>query len=204
MKQIILASSSPRRQELLAQMGVTFTAIPSDYVEELDDQREVADVARELGLGKALEVAHKHPDAIVIGSDTIVSLDGKQLGKPRDHGHAREMLESFKGKRCTITTSLAVVCIADDVEVVDVEISHIYVKNYTPQELDAYLETGAHTDKAGAVGVQTGFAALVDHIEGDYDSIIGLPTARLAEILHHLGVPAHAVHTPSPLPTVRA
>lgn len=81
MEKIILASQSPRRQELLGKMGVQFTTIPSSYDEHLDESRNIEDVAIELSLGKALDVAKNHPDAYVIGSDTIVGIDGKQLGK---------------------------------------------------------------------------------------------------------------------------
>jgi septum formation protein len=200
MKRIILASQSPRRKELLTNMGVAFTAIPSDYEEHLDDARNVAEVAKELGLGKALDVARKYPDAIVIGSDTIVSMDGKQLGKPRDRAHALEMLEWLKGRRCAITTSLAVVCLAENTQIIEIEVSYIYMKDYTRAQLDAYLDTGDHADKAGAFSVQSGFAPLVDHIEGDYDAIIGLPTRKLAAILQKLGVAgAHSAEITSPL-----
>lgn len=185
-------------------MGVTFTTIPSNYEEVLDDARHVVEVAKELGLGKALDVAANHPEAVVIGSDTIVLYDGAQLGKPRDEEHARQLLTKMAGQRNDVVTSIAVVCKDLGVEVVDAITSSVYFKPFNREALETYLQTGDWHDKAGGYGIQSGFAPLIDHIEGDYDSIIGLPTKRLAEMLHQLGIPAQPADVPSSLPQLQA
>jgi septum formation protein len=200
MRKIILASGSPRRKQLLAQMGIPFEIVPSSFDEWLDDSRSVVEMAKTLGLGKAQNVAEQYPEAIVIGSDTIVSFEGKQLGKPDNREHAREMIAWLCDKDADITTSLALVCKATDTRVVEVECTKIRLKPFDAKAVEAYLDTGDYADKAGGFGVQSGFGHLVDYIEGDYDAIIGLPTHRLARMLQKLGVEAHPAKIDSPLP----
>jgi len=200
MRQIILASGSPRRKELLGAMGVQFAAVPSQYDEKLDSDRPVRDVAIELGLGKALDVAVRYPEAIVIGSDTIVSVDGKQLGKPNDRQHAYDMLRGLAGRVNDITTSLAVVCKADNIEITDAVLCQILLKPFDEAAIQAYLDTGDYADKAGGYGVQSGFGPLVTWADDEYDAIMGLPTHRLAEILQGLGIAAHPAKVDNPLP----
>jgi septum formation protein len=190
MRQIILASQSPRRTELLTRMGVQFEAIPSDFYEELDDSRSPEAVAQELGLGKALVLARHYPDAIVIGSDTIVTIDGRQLGKADSIEHARQMLQDEALHPNKITSSLAVVCLADNLQLVQSENAWVYFKPYDAQAVEAYLATGDYADKAGAWGIQSGAAPLIDHMSGNADTIVGLPTHLLAPILQQLGYPA--------------
>ena len=109
MKKVILASGSPRRRELLSKLGIEFDVVPSNFEEQLDLSRPVTEVATELAKGKAIDVFRQHPDAIVIGADTIVSIDGKQLGKPRDVDEARQMLESLRGRTNEVVTAIVVV-----------------------------------------------------------------------------------------------
>lgn len=191
MRQIILASGSPRRKQLLTDMGVTFDVIPSKFDEYLDDNRSPADVAMELGLGKAMDVAKEHPDAIVIGSDTIVTIEGKQLAKAVDVDEAREMIKLESGKPNLISCSLAVVCLAEQFRAVEVSEATVFFKPYNHNAVETYLQTDDYKDKAGAYGVQSGAASLVDHIEGRYDTVLGLPTDLLVLILQKFGVEAH-------------
>lgn len=200
MRKIILASGSPRRRQLLDQMGVVFDVIPSTFEEWLDDSRSPEDMAKTLGLGKAQNVADQYPEAVVIGSDTIVSFDGKQLGKPDDRKHAREMIQWLCEKEADVTTSIIVICKATHVQVVESEGTKIRLKPFDSAKVDAYLDTGDYADKAGGFGVQSGFGPLVEYITGDYDSIIGLPTRRLARILQDIDIPAHPAEITSPLP----
>jgi septum formation protein len=196
-RQIILASGSPRRKDLLTLMGVDFKVIPSEFYEQLDDSRSPEEVAKELGLGKAMTVAKRYPDAIVIGSDTVVSVDGKQLGKPTDEADARAMHQLLAGRCNVISTSLAVVCLNEDFEEVDVINSKVFFKPYDSDAVETYLESGDWEDKAAGYGVQSGADIFVDYAEGEYDNILGFPTKRLTEILAELGVKAHpAVTTP--------
>lgn len=196
---IILASQSPRRRELLAAMGVEFEAIPSDFEEHLDDKRSPAEVATELALGKAMAVATLYPDALVIGSDTIVTVDGRQLEKPHDAAEAVELLKLLSGKPNDVSTGLAVVCLANGTKLAGADTAQVFFKPYDEAAVKAYVATGDPMDKAGAYGIQSGAAPLISHIEGLYDTIVGLPTHLLAEFLQQLGVRAHPVELEAPV-----
>jgi septum formation protein len=191
MRKVILASTSPRRKQLMNNMGLQFSVVPSDFVETLDDTRAPEDVAKELGLGKALAVAQKYTEALVIGSDTIVTVGHKQLGKARDVQEAREMLRLATAAPNKITTSIVVVCRAERFEFVDVATAYVFLRPFDAEVIEAYLATGDYADKAGAYGVQSGFAPMVDHIQGDYDTVLGLPTSKVATILNSFGISAH-------------
>jgi len=203
MRRIILASSSPRRKELLAKMGVPFEAMPSDFDEYLDDDRPVIDIAIELGLGKARALANQFPDAIVIGSDTIVTLGARQYGKPTGETDARLMLYSQVGNKTTVTTSVVVVCKELDVELTAAPQATVAFKRRNDRTLATYLATGDWHDKAAAWGIQSGAASLIDHIEGDYSTIIGLPVTQLAVFLNQLGVATQPVILMPPVPQRR-
>jgi len=198
MRRIILASQSPRRKELLTMMGLEFEVIPSDFYEELDDSRSPEEVAKELGLGKAMVVARQYPDALVIGSDSIVTINGRQLAKAADIAEARLMLRDVTLHPNQVTSSLAVVCLEDGFESVQAENTWAYFKPYSEQAVEAYLATGDYKDKAGAYGIQSGAAPLIDHIQGNADTIIGMPTHLLAPILQGFGYDTKAVEYPLP------
>lgn len=189
MKRIILASQSPRRKALLAAMGVTFEAIPSRYDEKLDDSRDPVIVAKELALGKAMDVAKEHPDAYVIGSDTIVTIDGRQLEKPTSPEHAHDMLKDLAGKTNYVTTAVAVVCVNKNVRLMDADTTAVHFKPYDEPTVAAYVATGDPMDKAGAYGMQHDIGSrLIAHIDGNYDTVVGLPTSVLAGLLHRCGI----------------
>lgn len=196
---IILASQSPRRKELLAAMGLQFEAIPSNFDELLDSSRLPAIVAQELAIGKANAVAEQYPDALVIGSDTIVSVDGEQLAKPNDIDEARRMLQSMAGRGSLVTTGVVALHRANGIALSGAEETLVVFKPYDVQAVDAYLATGDYADKAGGYGIQSGAAPLIDCIEGDYDTIIGLPTRLLASFLNQCGVAAHQVQLDVPV-----
>ena len=202
MQEIILASGSPRRFDLLTAMGVSFRVIPSAYDEHLDDTRTPDEVAMELGLGKALAVADLYPDAIVIGSDTIVCIDGKQLGKPADATEAFETLRDLSGRENQVVTSVAIVCKATGLRRVGVYTANVLFKTFNDALVRAYVATGDPLDKAGSYGIQSGAASLVEHIQGDFDAIIGLPTHLLAEYLNELGITSTPVDLECPVPQV--
>jgi septum formation protein len=196
---IILASGSPRRRELLAAMQVEFEVVPSSFEEQLDDGRTPEEVASELALGKAKDVAVKFPDQIVLGADTIVTVEGKQLGKPVDADDALQTLKLLAGREHAVTTGVAIVKLSDGVELVAAETSIVYFRPYDNAAAMAYVRTGDPLDKAGSYGIQSGGAPLIDSIKGNYDTIIGLPTVLVSELLQKLGVPAYPVE---PEPTV--
>lgn len=179
-------------------MGVAFTAVPSNFEEHLDDERDAKVVALELAHGKALDVAKRFPDDYVIGSDTIMlTADGQQLEKPIDNEDARQMLyEHSRGGVNTIITAVVVVCLNQSIELSAVDIAKVYIRSFTPelkQQIDEYIATGDSLDKAGGYGIQSGADFLVDYIEGNYDTIIGFPTKVVAQLLNEVGVDAKAV-----------
>lgn len=199
-RKLILASQSPRRKELMAQMGLQFDTIPGNFDEQLDHSRHIEEVAMELALGKAQDIAALHPDAVVIGSDTIVLIDGKQLGKPVDEADARRTLKQLAGKINIVSTGLAVICKDLGLVITEVETSKVFFNPYDRDLHEAYLASGNWHDKAGSYGLQSGAAPLIDHVEGEYDSILGLPTKTLAAILQPLGFRCHAVNLHAPVP----
>ncbi|QQS19742.1 septum formation protein Maf [Candidatus Saccharibacteria bacterium] len=182
MRQIILASGSPRRKELMEKMGLNFVIIPSEFDEYLDESRSVEEIAMELGLGKARSVAAIYPEAIVIGCDTIVTVGDVQLGKPTDIEDARRMWRLITSAPNKVTSSLAVICRAENYEKVTYDNAWVYLKPYNQTLVEAYLAMGDYVDKAGAYGIQH-ISTMLDHIEGSEDTILGLPVKMLAEIL---------------------
>ena len=184
----------------MAQMGVRFDVVPSSFDEQLDDTRSPEEVAKELALGKAREVAGHYPDALVIGSDTIVEIDGKQLEKPKDPADAKRLLTMLSGNINTVFTSLTVVCLAKAIEVVSADATNVYFKPFNEAAIDSYIATGDSMDKAGAYGIQSGAAPLIDYIAGDYDTVIGLPTRELSRILRELGISSSPVSLELPIP----
>lgn len=197
MTEIILASQSPRRRHLLGQMGVEFVVSPSNYDEKLDDSRGIEEVATELALGKARDVAMRYLDAIVIGSDTIVGIDDHQLEKPVDVNEARQMLLSYAGRESVVTTGLAVIDKSRKIELAGTDTTKVFFKEDSPEVSDlreAYLATGDWSDKAGGYGIQNIRDTLIERIEGEFDTVIGLPTKLLADYLAQLGIESHPVH----------
>lgn len=194
MTKIILASQSPRRHELLTNMGVVFDVIPSNFDEKLDDTREPADVAEELAVGKAMVVASEFPSAIVIGADTIVTINGEQLEKPTSPENAIDLLTKLAGKTHEVTTGLAVICLNEGIHLVDSDTTKVMFKPYNEQAIRAYVATGDPMDKAGAYGIQShGASALIAGYEGNLDTVIGLATRNLAEMLQMIGIHASPV-----------
>lgn len=188
MRQIILASQSPRRQELFAKMGLPFTVVPSNFIERLDDERNVAQVAEELGLGKAIEVAKRYPEAVVVGSDTIVTFEDKQLGKPQNSNKAKTTLIRLNGKTNIVTASIAVVCLADHIQLVGSTSTKVTLKRLSEELIDSYVASGDPLDKAGSYGIQDIDGRLISKIDGDYDAVLGLDTKLLAELLNKAGI----------------
>ena len=188
--QIILASQSPRRKELLTLMGLDFSVEPSNFDEHLDDNRTPEAVAEELALGKANEVAERYPNSLIIGSDTIVEVDGIQLEKPRDEEDAIRILTMLSNKPSYVITGIAVVCKNQGIKLVASDITKVLFKHNNRDAIFRYVSTGDPMDKAGAYGIQSGAASLIDHIEGNYDTVVGLPTRTLVKMLTEIGIVA--------------
>jgi len=176
-----LASASPRRQQLLRQVGLDFEVMVSEVDENISGSAE--ERVRELALCKARAVADKAgSDVIVIGADTLVSVDGKVLEKPADHGEAFEMLKSLSGRKHQVYTGVAVV--GGDVVQTFVEKADVFFRTLTDEEIKGYISTGEPFDKAGGYGIQGRGALLVERIEGDFYTVMGLPLCRLFQVLH--------------------
>ena len=194
MTRVILASQSPRRKQLLAAMGVEFETIPSEFDEYLDDDRDPELVANELALGKALDVANRFPDAYVIGSDTIVTIGGHQLGKPETAEESREMLKNLAGKPNYVTTGVAVVCINKNVRLTQAATAAVFFKEYDEEAVRAYVATGDSFDKAGGYAIQHPLCkGMIEKIDGDQDIIIGFPTKVVSSLLTQCGIEASVV-----------
>jgi len=181
---IILASQSPRRRELLAKIIDTFDVVPSEYDEKFDTTRPAEDVAVELALGKANAVAKHYPDAIVIGADTFIVVDGQQLGKPKNADDALGMLKNLSGKTHQVVTGVALVCKKQNVELSTVDRAAVTLKPFDEPKTRAYIANRAPYDLAGGYAVQENDAQfLIDHFEGDKETIIGLPTKIVRQML---------------------
>lgn len=198
-KTIILGSASPRRRELLAQIGAEFEVRVSNK-EEVYHSNVPEEIVKELALMKAEnvaeELAEENPagavkSTVVIGADTIVVLDGEILGKPADEADAVRMLSSLQGRRHDVYTGVAVLDYDENGEkrVYNYPVgTAVYVNEMTEEEIRAYVETKDPLDKAGAYGIQGRFAAHIDRIEGDYYNVVGLPVSRVYRTLRELGV----------------
>ena len=184
---IVLASQSPRRQDLLGQMGLEFTTRSPQIDEDAFQGRDARDLVQTLSREKARWVAAQLPgDPIVIGADTVVVRDGTILGKPKDPAEARAMLASLSGRTHQVYTGITV-CQGDKV-VTQAEETQVTFRPLTQQEIACYVATGEPMDKAGAYGIQGLGGLLVAGIQGDYHNVVGLPVCRLGQILRDFGV----------------
>ena len=184
---IVLASQSPRRKELLGKMGLEFTTKAPEIDETALSGLPARQLVEALSREKALWAARQEdPEAIVIGSDTVVVRDGEILGKPASPAQAEEMLASLSGRSHEVCTGITV-CQGDRV-VSQVEVTQVTFRTLTPQEIARYVRTGEPMDKAGAYGIQGLGALLVEGIQGDYSAVVGLPVCRLGRMLLDFGV----------------
>ncbi|MBR5509447.1 MAG: septum formation inhibitor Maf [Lachnospiraceae bacterium] len=187
MKKIILASGSPRRKELLTQIGVRFEVQKAEG-EEIITSSVPTEVVKELSLQKAQEVAAKYDGDIVIGADTVVAAEGQILGKPRDKEDAMRMLRILQGKEHEVITGVAVLLKEQQKVINFAEVTKVHVFPMTEAQMEAYVESGEPMDKAGSYGIQGKFAAYVSGIEGDYNNVVGLPIGRLYQEVLAAGV----------------
>ena len=189
MKEIILASASPRRAELLKQLRLNFRVTPSDADETLAPGLGPEEQVQNLAVRKAMEVAEGiQSNTVVIGADTVVVKDGRILGKPRDPGEAEEMLQTLRDTWHQVLTGVAVIDCSSGRILQDFECTRVKMKPLSRETIKAYIQTGEPMDKAGSYGIQGMGAILVERIEGCYFNVVGLPLARLASMLEEYGV----------------
>lgn len=183
---LILASSSPRRQELLRQEGINFAVSPADIPEEQRPGEPPIDYAVRLAQEKALKVAAKFPDAMVLGADTIVVVDQQILGKPTDAQDAARMLKLLSGRTHQVITAVSLVTAEGRVDTRSLT-TNVNFRALTRQEIEHYVAGGEPMDKAGAYAIQGGAAPWVTRLEGDYSNVVGLPLPLVQEMLRDSG-----------------
>jgi septum formation protein len=188
---LILASSSPRRAEILRHAGYSFHVAPADVDESREPRESAAHYVRRLALAKASHAAERAAregqSAIVIGADTVVVARGKTLGKPQDLASARRMLRLLSGRTHTVLTGLALIRIPGGAEKIHEEKTRVRFAKLSAKEIDDYLLTGEPYHKAGAYAIQGIAGRYVTRIEGCYFNVAGLPLSRLSAMLRELG-----------------
>jgi septum formation protein len=184
MKRIILASTSPRRKQLLAQKGIIFEAIPGDYEEDMALPLPPRELAMHLALGKAQSVAQKEKNALVIGADTFISLDETVLGKPKTVERARKMIHAMNGRSHSIITGFAIVDTENSKTFTDVVETKVFFKQLSDEDIEEYLAVSDALDRAGAYAVQEhGGEMLIDRFEGDFANAMGFPVDNVLAAL---------------------
>jgi septum formation protein len=201
--QLVLASASPRRAELLRQVGWSFAIWPTDSEDETRGVISASPVpggrgwtldavrahTRQAAMEKAQPVAAAQPDAVVIAADTAVVVDGVVLGKPTSTDEAITMLHLLSGRAHHVTTGIVVAIARRGIVLVEDETAVVHFRRLRPEEIHRYVATGEPMDKAGAYGIQGRAALFVERVEGDFYAVVGLPLARLARMLDTVGVP---------------
>ncbi len=187
MPTLVLASTSPRRRQLMSEAGLDFITVSSPAEEWHDESIDHISLCRHNALKKAAAVAPEYPDAIVIGADTLVSLDGIPLGKPRDEADAFAMLMRLNGRSNEVCTAVCL-CLPDGSQHVFHEISTVYFRQLDEASIRHYMTIVYTLDKAGGYAAQEHKDLIIDRTEGDFTNIIGLPMARLLSELRLHGI----------------
>ena len=184
---LILASKSPRRNELLKQMGFDFEVIPSGVAENFVQTESPEEHVIRLAEAKARDVARKNPDRWVIAADTIVYINGSILGKPKDREEAAEMLRRLSGQEHWVLTGFFVCHLEKTKSDKEAVQTAVKVKGLTPDEIEWYVQTGEPFDKAGGYAIQGMGAFMIESIRGSYTNVVGLPLCELIQMLNRLG-----------------
>ncbi|HMF86348.1 MAG TPA: Maf family protein [Nitrospiraceae bacterium] len=185
---LILASTSPRRRELLALLGIPFDVKSPSFDERLVAARPAIEQVQSFAQGKAQSVARQEPEAIVLGSDTVIEVDRDVLGKPDDLAKARAMLRRLAGRDHHVRTAVALVCSTRAINVVALSTAVVRMKRFEERVHERYLATGESLGKAGAYSIQGRGGDLVDSIDGDFPTVVGLPLRLVAQLLTQAGV----------------
>jgi septum formation protein len=188
MKKIILASTSPRRKEILGKLNIPFEVQESNYEEDMTLQMPPEKLAEYLSAGKARAVAEKNTDAIVIAADTFVVYNDQRLGKPGTPERAKEMLKLLSGKVHEVITGVTMIDTDSGKLVSFHETTKVFMDELSPETIDAYIKTGEPLDKGGAYALQEKGALLVKKIDGDFFNVMGLPLRRLCQELKFFGI----------------
>lgn len=184
---LILASKSPRRYDLLKQLGLDFDVIPSKIEEDFVQGESPREHVIRLAEAKALDVGNRFPEKWVIGADTIVYVDGVILGKPKSREEAFEMLRLISGKEHRVLTGVSVRHLKKGKGESETVETVVRVKTLSPVEMDWYIRTGEPFDKAGGYGIQGIGSFMIESINGSYTNVVGLPLCELIQMLIRLG-----------------
>ena len=181
---VILASASPRRKDLLSRMGIAFTVLPAE-VEEIsqDSGYPASEMVRLNACLKAGAVARQHPEALVIGSDTVVVCGSEIFGKPHSPEEAVAMLKKLAGRAHQVMSGVSLQCVKYRLDHSFTEISQVVFKELDDTAIREYMRLVNVMDKAGAYAIQGYFGRFIDHIEGDYDNVMGLPIAKVLKYI---------------------
>jgi nucleoside triphosphate pyrophosphatase len=188
---IILASASPRRRQLLSEAGYEFAIIPADIDEAAFPAEAVtaAEYAEKLALVKAKNVAERYPDTVVIGADTVVDCDGRIIGKPADARDAERITRMLFSAPHQVITGLAIVRICDDTELVESDGTTVFPRRLSAEQIAEHIKGGSWRDKAGAYAIKEVGDEFIEKIEGSLTNVMGLPMERLESLLARLGSP---------------
>jgi septum formation protein len=186
--EFVLASASPRRRELLAQLAVPFTVVPANIDENVVPGEGPWAYTRRVAYAKAQHVARQFPTAVVLGADSVVILEQQILGKPRDRDDARQMLSRLSGRVHTVMTAVAVLHCARHFVCLDAVCTLVRFRPLSSSTIEHYIATGEPMDKAGAYAIQGAAAAFVESWEGCYTNVVGLPLRRTAAFLQAAGL----------------
>jgi septum formation protein len=189
---LILASTSPRRHELLALLGLPFEARSPSFEERLEPGRTAIEQVQSFAQGKARSIARQEPEAVVLGSDTVIEVDRDVLGKPADRAEARSMLRRLAGRDHHVHTAVALVRSARAIDVVGLSTAVVRMRPFDERLHERYLATEESLGKAGAYSIQGEGGNLVDSISGDFTAVVGLPLRLVAQLLVQAGVKAPA------------
>ncbi|WP_282192592.1 Maf family protein [Romboutsia ilealis] len=180
---IILASASPRRKEILENASVKFEVMASCIEELTLDGESPCQMVMRLAFEKGMDIASRKKSDLIISADTIVVIDNTVLGKPENEIEARKMITSLSGRTHQVITGISLINLDNNKKIIDYVISNVKFKNLSEEDINDYIRTKESLDKAGAYGIQGYGALLVDEIQGDYFNIVGLPISRLSDLL---------------------
>jgi len=186
-RKIVLASKSEIRKVLLEQIGLFFEVRESEYEEDMSVMSDPYELVKLLALGKAQDVAKHYDDAIIIGADTFVFFEDKFIGKPKDEEDAKRILTNFSGKTHNIVTGLAIIDTKTGAIINDFGEARVTFRKLTSEEIDDYVATKESMNFAGAYGFKYRAAVLIEKIDGDFYSVVGLPLNKLHLALKKLG-----------------
>ena len=179
---MILASNSPRRKEILENFGFNLKVITKN-IDEVSDEEDIIKRIEDIARKKVLAVALEYPEEFVVGADTVVVVDDKILGKPKDEKDIYEMLHNLSGKSHKVITSFSFVNISKNISISDSEVSEVYFKNITDEEISWYIDTKEPFDKAGSYGIQGKGSYFVERIDGDFFAVMGFPIGKFVRTL---------------------